>query len=473
MKSQHSAHPSRARLTRLLCVLGIVFVSVPFSTRVWAGSNETSEQVAERIVQLQARADRAAATSAQLDADAAALAVRLTDGQAALGSATVAYSAMEVSMAAIAVNRFMGVGTSGIALLGEDPVLGLERNALANVAIGAGDVSLDRFDALRHDLAEQQDQLTSLRRLNDDAQAKLASNQADMTAKLAQLADLEINLKNAEVKQAYDLKMAKLRADEKAAVAASAAAEIHDASDANVPAEAPSDTPATRPTAVRAAVDVVVPQQEPAPGTTVDEPNAPSSSVTPTTGPPVPVQDTAVSVPPTDAPSVSQSPVTEPPKIEPPTTEPPTTDPPATDPSATDPPAAVAVTVRGSWLCPVAGPNAFGDTFGDPRPGGRKHEGVDMMSPLGTPLVAVVAGFAKMKTNKLGGNVVGLTGADGNYYYYAHLSDWAGPSRDVQAGEIIGYVGHTGDTAANHLHFEIHPGGGSAIDPYNTVRSHC
>ena len=180
---------------QLLCVVGIVFVSVPFSTGVRAGSNETSEQVAERIVQLQATADRAAATSAQLDADAAALAVRLTDGQAALDSVSVAYSAMEASMAAIAVNRFMGGGTSGIAMLGEDPVLGLERSALANVAIGAGDVSLDRFDALRHDLAEQQDQLTSLRRLNDDAQAKLASNQADMTAKLAQLADLEINLK--------------------------------------------------------------------------------------------------------------------------------------------------------------------------------------------------------------------------------------------------------------------------------------
>ena len=96
-----------------------------------------------------------------------------------------------------------------------------------------------------------------------------------------------------------------------------------------------------------------------------------------------------------------------------------------------------------------------------------------MMSPLGTPLVAVVSGSAKMKTNGLGGNVVGLTGADGSYYYYAHLSDWAGPSREVQAGEVIGSVGHTGDTSANHLHFEIHPGGGSAINPYNTVRSHC
>ena len=96
-----------------------------------------------------------------------------------------------------------------------------------------------------------------------------------------------------------------------------------------------------------------------------------------------------------------------------------------------------------------------------------------MMSPFGTPLVAVVSGVATLKTNTLGGNTVGLKGADGNYYYYAHLSSWEGSSRPVQAGDVLGYVGHTGDTQANHLHFEIHPGGGTAIDPYRTVSDHC
>ena len=96
-----------------------------------------------------------------------------------------------------------------------------------------------------------------------------------------------------------------------------------------------------------------------------------------------------------------------------------------------------------------------------------------MMSPFGTPLVAVVAGFAQFKTNTLGGNAIGLKGADGNYYYYAHLSSWEGSSRDVSAGEVIGYVGHTGDTSVDHLHFEIHPGGGAAVDPYNTLAAHC
>ncbi|MEO6156225.1 MAG: M23 family metallopeptidase [Ilumatobacteraceae bacterium] len=124
-------------------------------------------------------------------------------------------------------------------------------------------------------------------------------------------------------------------------------------------------------------------------------------------------------------------------------------------------------------ICPVAGPNAFGDSWGAARSGGRRHEGVDMMSPFGTPLVAVISGFATMKMNSLGGITVGLKGADGNYYYYAHLSRWEGSSRAVSQGDVVGYVGHTGDTTANHLHFGIYFRGGAAINPYPVVRPIC
>jgi murein DD-endopeptidase MepM/ murein hydrolase activator NlpD len=124
-------------------------------------------------------------------------------------------------------------------------------------------------------------------------------------------------------------------------------------------------------------------------------------------------------------------------------------------------------------VCPVAGPRAFADTWGAPRSGGRSHEGVDMMSPGGTPLVAVESGSANFSTNRLGGNAVWLTGASGTKYYYAHLSAWEGSSRSVSQGEVIGYVGATGNTTANHLHFEVHPGGGRAVNPYPYVRSVC
>jgi murein DD-endopeptidase MepM/ murein hydrolase activator NlpD len=98
---------------------------------------------------------------------------------------------------------------------------------------------------------------------------------------------------------------------------------------------------------------------------------------------------------------------------------------------------------------------------------------VDIMSPEGTPVVAVVSGSVQMKRTSLGGNSAWVRGVDGNSYFYAHLVRWEGPSRSVSAGEVIGYVGHTGNTSANHLHFEIHPGGGRAVNPYPTVRQHC
>ena len=126
-----------------------------------------------------------------------------------------------------------------------------------------------------------------------------------------------------------------------------------------------------------------------------------------------------------------------------------------------------------SIVCPIAGPRAFGDTWGAARSGGRSHQGVDMMSPAGTPLVAVESGSVQFKTNGLGGNTVWLSGNSGTNYYYAHLSAWEGSSRPVSQGDVIGYVGATGNTTANHLHLQIHPGGGLAVNPYPYVRAAC
>ena len=96
-----------------------------------------------------------------------------------------------------------------------------------------------------------------------------------------------------------------------------------------------------------------------------------------------------------------------------------------------------------------------------------------MISPHRTPLVAVESGSVRFKTNRLGGNAAWLAGSSGTRYYYAHLSAWEGSSRSVSKGEVIGYVGATGNTSVDHLHFEVHPGGGVAVNPYPYVRAAC
>ena len=96
-----------------------------------------------------------------------------------------------------------------------------------------------------------------------------------------------------------------------------------------------------------------------------------------------------------------------------------------------------------------------------------------MIAASGVPLVAVESGSVHFKNNRLGGNAVWLTGNSGTKYYYAHLSSFEGSSRSVSQGEVIGYNGSTGNAGIAHLHFEVHPGGGRAVNPYRYVRDVC
>ena len=124
------------------------------------------------------------------------------------------------------------------------------------------------------------------------------------------------------------------------------------------------------------------------------------------------------------------------------------------------------------FVFPVADPHTFASTFGAPRSGGRSHEGNDIFAPMGTPLLASESGvIANVGVGTLGGTKLWVYGESGTQYYYAHLIAYADgivEGSRVEAGDVVGYVGNTGNaiTTPPHLHYEIHPNGAGPIDPY-------
>lgn len=116
----------------------------------------------------------------------------------------------------------------------------------------------------------------------------------------------------------------------------------------------------------------------------------------------------------------------------------------------------------------------FSDDYGKPRGDGRTHEGVDIFAPEGARVLAVDDGQLRFDDDHLGGTVAYLKAPDGVSYYYAHLSRYEGTApRKVHAGELIAYVGHTGNAAHTkpHLHFETHPVATHATeDPYPALQ---
>lgn len=152
---------------------------------------------------------------------------------------------------------------------------------------------------------------------------------------------------------------------------------------------------------------------------------------------------------------------------------------PAAQPQAAPEPApAPAPTSSQLASFPVPKTCKFWDTWGAPRSGGRTHQGVDIAAASGTSIFAVHDGkITKRQADFQGsraGNAIWLTAPDGTYYFYGHLSSFAkgvGVGSPVRAGDVIGYVGATGNALIPHLHLEIHPGGGGPIDPYPILRA--
>ncbi|SRR5579883_370273 len=132
------------------------------------------------------------------------------------------------------------------------------------------------------------------------------------------------------------------------------------------------------------------------------------------------------------------------------------------------------------FVMPVRGvqPSDLKPNFGDARDGGaRRHDGLDIMAPMGREILAPCPGkIIAKKWNDRGGNSIWMQGNDGRFYYFAHLSRYADGLKEgeqVRAANVIGYVGNTGDAQGKspHLHFEIHNArNGPPLNPYPILR---
>ncbi len=413
---------SRGRRT-LASVAVIVAVAVGAGTVPLTVANAQDPAAVRAAQEIQAARDRAnAAAQAMFDAESRldTLEVDIVAAEKELAAVEAQANSMRSSLQQDAQRSFVNSGTSMPLLIDLDQAnAGITADRQASVARGAASVELDDFDAVMKDVRAQRADLERQREATTQAREQYEDLKAAAEAQVVELAEIE-RQRLADV--AVQRELERQRQAELSRQAA--AARQLEASNAATAAAATQTRTAAAPA-----------------------PSSGSSSSSSSSGGSSQSQGAA-------APAAAPAPV------------------PAAAPAPV--PASPPPSNAGSGIvCPVAGPHAFADTWGAARSGGRSHEGVDMMAARGVPLVAVESGYAQFKTTRLGGNSVWVNGNSGTRYFYAHLSAWEGSSRNVSRGEVIGYVGATGNTSANHLHFEVHPGGGRAVNPYPYVRAVC
>jgi peptidoglycan LD-endopeptidase LytH len=403
----------------LASVVVVAAVAIGATTLPLGAANAQDPAAVRAAQEIQAARDRAdAASQAMFDAESRldALEVDIIAAERDLANVEAQADAMRSSLQQDAQRSFVNSGASMPLLIDLDQAnAGITADRQASVARGAASVELDDFDAVMKEVRAQRADLERQRDATTQARQQFEDLKAAAEAEVVKLAEIE-QQRLADVAVQRELERQR---QAKLAQEAEAARQLQAAAAAAAPAAPAPSAAASRAASTPASNGASSSQPAPAP--------APAPAPTPAPAPaPAPVP---ASPPPSNAGS--------------------------------------------GIVCPVAGPHAFADTWGAARSGGRSHEGVDMMSPRGTPLVAVESGYAQFKTTRLGGNSVWVNGASGTRYFYAHLSAWEGSSRNVSRGEVIGYVGATGNTTANHLHFEVHPGGGRAVNPYPYVRAVC
>ncbi|WP_043817101.1 M23 family metallopeptidase [Deinococcus maricopensis] len=117
----------------------------------------------------------------------------------------------------------------------------------------------------------------------------------------------------------------------------------------------------------------------------------------------------------------------------------------------------------------------YADTWGGARSEGRRHEGVDIFAPRGTPIRSTTRGYVeRIGENRLGGRTVTVTGPGGYHHYYAHLERYPDlrVGDEVQVGDVVGYVGDSGNARGTppHLHYGVYTPTWRAVNPYPLLR---
>jgi murein DD-endopeptidase MepM/ murein hydrolase activator NlpD len=400
---------------RLSVAVATLFALLPMSAGVAAQTDEDAAQRAAReISAARERANQAAedffdkeSERGLIELERDRLVIELEDLEAEVDR-------LESDVEAIAVNRFVSSGTDGIPLLTDfrSPVDQVQADVLISVISETGATTLDDYEAARELLEDKHDELDDVERDLLDAQDRLKELQRVAEEEVERLRAIESDrLKDESVRKALEAQQAEQQRQLDELQRRQAAANL---------------------------------QSNPNPGVSAEAAAASSTGDLSTQGATSGVSAAAGSAAGGRTGGGGGG----------------------TNPRDSG------IGYLDNIICPVVGPSAYGDTWGAPRSGGRRHQGVDMIAPTGTPLQAVVSGFIAHNSQALGGVTMSLVGDNGNRYYYGHLSAYEGEAGRVEQGQVIGYIGDTGNAIGiPHLHFEIHPNFGVAVNPTPSVRA--